>query len=265
MKVSVITACWNAGAHIERCLASIRSQQDVELEHILVDGLSTDNTLEILERYRQEAPYCVKIHSGPDNGIYDAMNLGIEIAEGDLLNFLNSDDYYFQPRSLAWVVNAVEMSPQALLHCFQTLVLNEKTGQSLLTRHARLTRFYLYKMGLSHPSTFFAREAFQLCGNYRTDMHLAADYEFFQRSILKNCITVSCYPILTSVFTTGGASTAGGAKSRVREEMARSRRLYFPTWERAFYENKLVEFCLEYEWLRFKISRLPFPFLRELR
>jgi len=91
MRISVITVCYNSARTIERSLQSVAAQDWSAIEHIVVDGASTDGTIEILNRFRSRLAYLV---SEPDNGIYDAMNKGLAQATGDIVCFLNADDQY---------------------------------------------------------------------------------------------------------------------------------------------------------------------------
>jgi glycosyltransferase involved in cell wall biosynthesis len=91
MKISIITVCFNSAVTIEDAIKSILMQDYKDIEHIVVDGGSTDGTLEVLAKYQSRIAKCI---SEPDNGIYDAMNKGLKLATGDIIGFLNSDDFY---------------------------------------------------------------------------------------------------------------------------------------------------------------------------
>ena len=105
IKVSVITVCFNSCETIRRTVESVLSQTGVDLEYIIIDGVSTDGTLNILHENKCDL---MKVVSGPDLGIYDAMNKGIDTATGDVIHLLNSDDYYCEPTSLAQAVDLLE-------------------------------------------------------------------------------------------------------------------------------------------------------------
>jgi glycosyltransferase involved in cell wall biosynthesis len=105
MKISVITVCFNSAATIDDTLASVAAQRGVEVEHIVIDGGSSDDTMAIVERHRATVAYAV---SEPDRGIYDAMNKGLAAASGDIVGYLNSDDCYAADDALAAVSNAFQ-------------------------------------------------------------------------------------------------------------------------------------------------------------
>lgn len=97
MKVSVITATWNSGATLCDTLESVLNQTYPDIEHVIVDGGSTDNTMELVREYEPRYNGKLRYISEPDKGIYDAMNKGVEMATGDIIGILNSDDFYTAP------------------------------------------------------------------------------------------------------------------------------------------------------------------------
>ena len=104
MKISIITATFNSSKYINCCLSSVQNQTYKNIDHIVIDGASTDETLSILESNRNRLKVLI---SEPDKGVYDAMNKGIMISEGDIIGFLNSDDFYANNEVLSKVVNVL--------------------------------------------------------------------------------------------------------------------------------------------------------------
>ena len=109
MKVSLITVCFNAAEHIATALESVSAQRGVDVEHLVLDGASTDGTQEIVRRHAE--PWRTLV-SEPDRGIYDAMNKGLARASGDVIGTLNADDFFAGPDALATVLRAFETEPQ---------------------------------------------------------------------------------------------------------------------------------------------------------
>ena len=117
MKVSIVTITWNAARTLQRTLDSVHQQTYANIEHWIIDGASTDDTLLIAQRYQQDSRHDVKIQSEPDKGLYDAMNKGLQKATGDYIVFLNAGDTLYAPDTIATVVHvALTHNPSAIKH-----------------------------------------------------------------------------------------------------------------------------------------------------
>ena len=117
MKVSIVTITWNAARTLQRTLDSVRQQTYANIEHWIIDGASTDDTLLIAQHYQQDSRHDVKIQSEPDKGLYDAMNKGLQKATGDYIVFLNAGDTLYAPDTIATVVHAaLTHHPSAIKH-----------------------------------------------------------------------------------------------------------------------------------------------------
>ena len=191
MKFSVVTATFNSDATLQHCLASVRNQDGVELEHIVIDGGSKDRTLDILKDSG------VKYVSEPDKGVYDAFNKGLAMASGDVVSFLGSDDFY-----LAGALNAVECALSA----------NPKTlcihGNIMVgAREIRPPSGFQALGGarLLHPATFMRKELFERIGDFDIQFKIAADLDLFLRA-RSHCEFVHIDKPLTG-FSLGGMST----------------------------------------------------------
>ncbi len=180
MKVTVITVCFNSAATIAHTLRSVREQTHNEIEHIIIDGQSTDNTLDIVA---SEGGHVVKLVSERDNGIYDAMNKGIQLATGDVVAFLNADDFYAASDSLATAVAALESSGADSCHgdlCY--------VSQDDPTRTVRYWRSKVFVPGAfergwcpPHPTFFVRRSVYQRLGGFDLRFKIAADFELMAR------------------------------------------------------------------------------------
>lgn len=204
MQISIITATYNASATIADCLASVNAQT-VPVEHIIIDGDSTDNTLEIV---REISPY-VRILSERDNGIYDAMNKGIRLATGDIIGILNSDDFYAGPLVIEKVTALFRESAADAL--FADLVYVRPDNLDRVVRYYSGAGFTPDKFAWGwmppHPTFFVRRELYERYGPFRTDYRIAADYELTARFLARHQVRYVYLPEVIVRMRTGGVST----------------------------------------------------------
>lgn len=189
MRFTVITPSFNSGRFLETTLRSVIAQRDgtgaFELEHIVVDGGSSDGSLEIIERYRGDLAHVIV---EPDNGPAAAINKGLRLAGGDMLAWLNADDCYL-PGALARVAEATLRHPDRALYFGRCRIVNEAGAE---IRHG-ITRFKAAFYGcscrpliqtinyVSQPAMFFTRRAWLTAGGLREDLTAAFDYEYILR------------------------------------------------------------------------------------
>ena len=200
VKISVITVCFNSVQTIEQTLDSVAEQVGVDLEHIIIDGDSTDGTVDILHRAKDSISYWV---SEPDGGIYDAMNKGLQRARGEWVLFLNADDYLASPTSLASLLEAV--SPEVAIIAGGTMM-----KYNDFDRPFRSSRYFglLLQLPFMHPSTIVRRSAFERWGSFDTRYRLAADCDLLLRLIAQG----EHYRVIetpSTVMRDGGASAKG--------------------------------------------------------
>lgn len=191
MKISIITVCYNSEKTIADTMRSTRLQAYENLEHIIVDGGSKDRTLAIIA---EEIMKNHKVVSEKDDGIYDAMNKGIALASGDLIGFINADDFYPSQEILSTVVAALEVSGADC--CYGDLCYVQQSNIKKIVRYWRSSAFTpgLFSQGWCppHPTFFVRREVYLRLGNFNSDFRIAADVELMARFLEKNCIS-SCY------------------------------------------------------------------------
>jgi len=205
MKISIITVVFNAEQTIEDALKSVASQSYPDVEHIVIDGASTDNTLSIVQTYTKHLAHIV---SEPDRGIYDAMNKGIALASGDVIGLLNADDVYQDDTVLQQVADA-HVDPD-LDACYADLVYVQ---QKNLDKVVRYWRSRVYKQGLcftgwmpAHPTFYLKRKIYQQVGLYNTDLAYQADLEFCARAFESHKISSLYIPRLWVRMRLGGVT-----------------------------------------------------------
>lgn len=202
MKVSIITISFNSGKTIEATIRSVLAQEDADIEYIIIDGGSTDNTLDIVEKYKSRITHVV---SEPDEGIYDAMNKGVRLSSGELVGILNSDDTYAYPSVIADVVQSLGDS-DAVYADLQYV--DADTGK--VVRHWKSGNYksgdFLKGWMPPHPTFFLRKECYNNHGLYVIDQGTAADYELMLRMIHRHGLKLSYLPKVITQMKTGGAS-----------------------------------------------------------
>ena len=180
MKISIITPTFNSSKTINDTLASIQSQSYKNIEHIIIDGMSIDDTLEIC---RRESPSSIII-SEPDNGIYDAMNKGINIASGDIIAILNSDDFYDNQFVIERVVESFN-SNNSLDFIYGNLIYISSKDKNIKVREwvseSYYKNFFEDSKVPPHPTLFLKKEIYKKVGLFNLQYKLASDYDFMFR------------------------------------------------------------------------------------
>ncbi len=206
MKISIITVCFNSEATIRDTIESVLTQDYADLEYIIIDGASTDGTLEIIDEYRDRIATVV---SEPDTGIYDAMNKGIAKATGDVVGILNSDDFYVDTSVVATVVAGFEQ--KKVDSVFADLVVVDPVRMNKIVRYYRANHFtpakFAYGWMPPHPTFFVKRSCYEKLGSYRTDYKIAADYELLVRFLAVSGVSYSYLPQVLIKMRAGGVSS----------------------------------------------------------
>ncbi len=204
--ISIITATYNAADTLRDCLESV-SRQDIEVEHILIDGASSDGTLEIVERYHDRL---VQVISEPDGGIYDAMNKGIALATGEVVGILNADDFYAGDQVLRRVAEA--FSDPTVEACYGDLRYVDHRDTSRTVRYWRSGNFQPHKFYQGwmppHPTFFVRRSVYERFGGFNLELGSAADYEIMLRFLLKHRLKTVYIPEVLVHMRTGGVSNS---------------------------------------------------------
>lgn len=193
MKVSIITVCFNSASTIEDTIRSVREQRYEHIEHVIIDGGSTDGTQEVVGRHNGRIK---KFVSEPDRGIYDAMNKGLRLATGDIVGFLNADDVYASPAVISEIVAA--MREDGVDGAYGDLAYVRRRDLNRVVRYwqAGAYRSGAFYSGWSPPHpTFFCRTSlYGRLGGFDPEYRIAGDFELMLRFIEKNGIRVQYIP-----------------------------------------------------------------------
>lgn len=179
--VSIITVVYNGEKYLQQTIESVVNQAYENIEYIIIDGGSTDKTLEIIKKYEH---YISLWKSEPDNGLYDAMNKGISLAKGELIGMINSDDWY-EPEAVETIVNEYLKNPDKhIFHADRFDVL--ENGERKLKRfHPSSLKFKYYGMTYNHPSMFVTSIEYQK-HLYSTELKSLSDYQFTLEAFMSN-------------------------------------------------------------------------------
>lgn len=191
MKISIITVCYNSEKHIKTAIESVINQTYNNIEYIVVDGASKDKTVDIVKSYGDKI---TKFVSEPDKGIYDAMNKGFQMATGDYLAVINSDDFYMSNNAIESVVN--ELNKKQTESLFADLIYVEENNTDKQVRYWKSNEFVKgsFKKGWhpAHPTFFVKNEVYKKYGYFDLSFKLAADFELMLRFLEKHQIS-SCH------------------------------------------------------------------------
>ena len=206
MKVSIITTTYNSAKTIEETINSVLGQTYPDIEYIIIDDGSTDNTLALVRKFESKIGKIVPVAHG---GMYYAMNKGIELATGDVVGIMNSDDFYYSDDVIETVVNEFKKSGADCL--WGDLVIVDKNNTSKVVRNWKSSPYGpgLFQKGWHPPHTafFVKKHVYDKFGLFRTDLSTAADYELMLRFLEKDAISSSYIPKVLVKMRSGGSSS----------------------------------------------------------
>jgi glycosyltransferase involved in cell wall biosynthesis len=230
--VSIITVSFNSEKHIEKTIRSVLNQSYNNIEYIIIDGGSSDNTNSIIETYKSKFGERLKFLSEQDNGIYDAMNKGINLAEGEFIGIINSDDYYFDNNVVSNMVNHFLKSESDIIH--GNIMVIDETDNHL---YPEIGSYNLKgKMKIKHPSCFVRRRCYQELGLFNIDFKIIADYELLLRFSKKN-IKFDYVDEIIACYRIGGASSNNAAV--LKEKRKLYNKYFSPIYSTVFYYKEL--------------------------
>lgn len=206
MKISIITVCFNSQDYIRSTIESVLSQDYHDIEYIVVDGKSTDGTIEIIKSFGSKISKWV---SEPDLGIYDAMNKGINMATGEIIGIVNSDDFFHRKDSISKVAESFKNYP--VQSVFADIIFVKRDNPGKVVRYFSSENFKPWKMRFgfipAHPTFFTYKANFMKYGSYDPSFDIGADFELLLRFLYKHKISYKYIPIDLMKMRTGGVST----------------------------------------------------------
>lgn len=221
MKISIITVCFNSIDTIRDTIESVFRQQHEDIEYIICDGGSEDGTLELLETYKER----IKLIYGPDKGIYDAMNKGIEAATGEVIGIINSDDYYAHGGVLSQVAASFQEPSVELSYGDLHYVHRNQTQKVFRIWKSGKPRRMKFKLGWSipHPTLFVRKSVYEKYGSYEPSFQLAGDYELILRLMYKyqaKAVYISDVLVKMRTKGVGGSSVQNRLLAHAEDRMA---------------------------------------------
>jgi len=207
MKISIITVTFNSSKYLEDCIKSVIQQNHKDIEHIIIDGLSTDDTVSIIKKYEDHLAFWV---SEKDNGMYDAINKGLQFATGDIVGMLHSDDVLATPDVIAAI--AASFKSNNVDSLYGDLVYVDPNN---MDKVLRVWKGYDYKRSKfrygwmpAHPTFYIKKEVVDKLGGYETHYYTASDYEFMARYLYRHKVSCIYLPKLIVRMRNGGASNS---------------------------------------------------------
>jgi glycosyltransferase involved in cell wall biosynthesis len=223
LKISIITITYNSENTVEDTIRSVVEQDFPDIEYIIVDGKSTDRTVDIINRYAARVD---KFISEKDKGLYDALNKGIALATGDVVGMLHSDDVYADNNVISRVAQAFAISPEADA-AYADLVFVDRNDTSKVLRTWKAGEYekdaFVKGWMPPHPTFFLKRSAYEKYGGFNLDLKLSADYELMLRMIHKHKLRIKYLPETIVMMRMGGISNTSffvKLKANMEDKMA---------------------------------------------
>ena len=205
MKISIITVCFNEQKNISETIESVLSQNYKDIEYILIDGGSSDGSLETINSYSSDIDYLI---SEPDNGIYNAINKGLLKVTGDIVGLLHAGDLFYDNNVISNVVSCFKQCDSDLIYG-HSVVYSEDRKKIIRKNVSPKYKDNLMKFGWfpSHQSIYLKSSVFDQCGDYNEDYKIAADYEFLLRVLLVHKLKAKRLDMFLLKFHLGGVSS----------------------------------------------------------
>lgn len=209
MKISIITVTYNSDKTLQDCIESVLLQTYPDIEYILVDGLSTDRTVDIIQENESRFNGRLRWISEKDTGLYDAMNKGIRMATGDVVGMLNSDDFFTTNDVIETMVHSFKDKDIDAIYGDIHFVKPTNIKKCVRYYSSAFFRPFLFRFGLqpAHPSFYCKKLWYDKLGGYRLDMKIAADFELLTRFLHKHKLKTTYLKKNFVTMRTGGLST----------------------------------------------------------
>lgn len=210
MKISLVTVTFNSAQTLRYTIQSVLFQSYSDIEYIIVDGRSKDDTLDLIKEYEPQFNGRMCWISEKDNGIYDAMNKGIRMATGDIVGIINSDDFYHRRDTIMKVAEAFKNSDIRAVYGDVRFVNPQNLDKTVRYYSSKRFTPEMFRFGFmpAHPTFFTYRKYFEEFGYYKTDYKIAADYELLIRFLYVHQLKSQYLPFDFMKMRTGGTSTA---------------------------------------------------------
>jgi len=206
VKISIVTITYNSGKTLKCAIESVLTQTYKNIEYIIVDGKSSDNTVAIINSYGNKIS---KFVSEEDDGIYDAMNKGLRLASGDIVGILNSDDVYFDNRVIENVIK--EFEEKDVDSVYADLIFVKPKNLDKAVRYYDSSHFspqkFAYGLMPAHPTFFVKKDIYERYGVFRTDLKIGADFDLLIRFLYTHKISYSYMKEILVKMRVGGVST----------------------------------------------------------
>lgn len=240
MKVSIITVCRNAENAIERTMLSVVTQScfNENIEYLIIDGASTDKTLEILKQYADK--YLIKWISEPDSGIYNAMNKGIKLASGEIIYFLNAGDRLFDEKSISMVLSEFEKNSSDFLYTDILSCKIDELSKAEIKKFNNVDKYFLIRDCICHQASFYKKSVFDQFGKFNEEFKLAADYEMLLKIMAGTNLKKEYLPIVSALYDNTGVSSSN--TKELQTEREKIIKTSFSTFERIKLKSKTYRF-----------------------
>jgi len=201
VKISVITVCKNSSLHIAHSIKSVLEQTYSDYQYIIIDGNSKDSTLEIVKKYRARIDILL---SEDDTGIYNAMNKALGFANGDVVYFLNSDDFLYDKNVFAEIAEDFKKNNQTMI-LYGNVVMN-LDGKDEIIRYDKISRGYFYKHTICHQALFIKKKLFNIIGGYNEKYPVHADTDWLMKAYFKQKAKFKYIDRIICYYSTNGFS-----------------------------------------------------------
>lgn len=225
-KYTVITVCKNEGKTLEQTILSVKNQTYKNIEHIIIDGKSTDETVSILEKYKNS----LVILSENDKGIYDAMNKGLKLATGDFIIFINANDYFYDEKVIENVNSLIDKHKNVEFLYGQGVFVELNNPTKIVSIIANNFIKNVYDIcdcgGFNHQAIFYSKTLFERCGVFSTNYKIVSDNMFNFECVIKRRCKVLFSDLYISKRSTCGLSTSN--LELLKKETSQLKKKYFP-------------------------------------
>jgi glycosyltransferase involved in cell wall biosynthesis len=220
--ISIITVVYNGEKYLENTILSVINQTYNNIEYIIIDGGSTDHTIDIIKKYENDIHFWI---SEKDDGIYDAMNKGLKLCTGEIIGIINSDDYYSDESIFSRLIETMIEKPGDIYYG-DMIIINQQNHEVIEKRYTNLKKLY-FGMYLNHPSTFVKRSIYNKLGLFDSkNFKIAADYDFMFRNFINKSKFVYINQFMVYM-RDGGESIKNFSLTKLETKLVRKKNLNY--------------------------------------